>query len=102
MHQVKCPHLLYFKHLFISHLFPRVFLSFGSVPANVRCSNSSDVPDERQDMTVNLHQVGPAVVVVVDESATPCDITGIDGYSRSKRHIDERAIEMGRSSECTD
>src|SRR5580692_8892761 len=43
-------------------------------------------------MPVDLHQIGPAVVVVIDESAPPGYVAAIDAHPRGKRHIDKSPV----------
>src|SRR5215472_16541775 len=43
-------------------------------------------------MAVDLHQIGPAVVVVIDESAAPRYIVAIGSNSRGKRHTDKSPV----------
>ncbi len=44
------------------------------------------------DVPVDLDEVRPAIVVVVDESATPGDVLIVDSNSRGERYIAERAV----------
>ncbi len=43
-------------------------------------------------VTVNLHNIRPAVVVVIDEAATPCDILIIDSDAGRKCHVAKSSI----------
>ena len=43
-------------------------------------------------MPVHLHEVGPAIVVVVDKAAAPGDILVVDSDAGRERHVAEGAV----------
>ncbi len=54
--------------------------------------------DLRIDVAVDLHDVGPAVVVVIEESAAPRDVLIVDADAGSESDVGERAVDRCR---CT-
>src|SRR5205807_2678720 len=44
------------------------------------------------DVPVDLHDVGPAVIVVIDEAASPSNVASIDSEARGKANVTEAAI----------
>ena len=46
------------------------------------------------NVTIDLEDVRPAVIVEIDKSASPSDILIIDSYPRRKRDITECAVRV--------
>src|SRR5882762_6491526 len=48
--------------------------------------------DLRVDVTVDLHEVGPAIVVVIKKSAAPGDVAVVDANTGGESDIGESAV----------
>ena len=48
--------------------------------------------DFRIDVTIDLHEVSPAVVVVIEKGAAPGDVAVVDADAGRKRNVGESAV----------